>query len=389
MTLKQTPQFIGDQNRRLVLNKIRLHEPISRVALAQMTTLSKKTITLIVEQLVNDGLISNLGKSEALSGRHPQLLGLRPGARFAAGIVVEERYIEGMLIDLRGETYAHFKRKYNRSDGNSIYIQLEELFAEMKRHTPYSEDAYLGTGIGVTGVLFEEETVQTRLNHSIKGIRAAVERMTGKPVWIDNYVRLAIIAEQLRETSDPTANIIYLDIGEGAGGSAFINGFLYSGNRHTGMEIGHMKVVRDGEQCTCGSRGCLEAYINESALLGAYWNLKNKSGETQDTAQTITELMSRFDTEYEARSVLLKAAELIGLTISNLINLLAPDRIIIGGYFSQSPDQVLETILGVAKQNALHPLVERTDIVKARFGQSARAIGAAHLPLNQLFQFIK
>lgn len=387
--MKQTPQLIGDQNRMMVLNKIRMHEPISRVALAQLTTLSKKTITLIVEQLLNDGLISNQGKSEALSGRHPQLLGLRSGARLTAGLIIEEHYIEGILIDLRGETYAHSKRTYNINDEKSIYRELEEMLTEFKQHSSYSDEIYLGTGIGVTGVLFEEETVQTRLNHSVKGIRAVVERWTGKPVWIDNYVRLAIIAEQLREASSPDSTIIYLDIGEGAGGSALVNGYLYSGNRHTGMEIGHMKVVRDGELCSCGSRGCLEAYINESALLDAYHNLKNKSGTSVGQIHSISELMQRFDKEYEARSVLLKAAELIGLTIANLINLLAPDRIIIGGYFSQSPDQVMETILGVTKQNALHPLVEGTEIVKARFGQSARAIGAAHLPFNQLFQFIK
>lgn len=387
--MKQTPQLIGDQNRMLVMNKIRMHEPISRVALSQLTNLSKKTITLIVEQLSNDQLIAELGKSESSSGRHPQLLGLRPRARVAAGIVIEEHYIEGILIDIKGEIIIHLKLEYDMTDDKSIYKQLEELLGEIKKHVDFTDDAYLGTGLGVTGVLFGEETVQTRLSHSIRGIRAAIERITEKKVWIDNYVRLAIIAEQLKEPADHESNIIYLDIGEGAGGAAIINGFLYSGTNHTGMEIGHMKVVRDGEQCSCGSRGCLEAYIKESALLQSYWKLSNKSGKNTDTARTITELIARFDTEHEAKSVLLKAAELIGLTISNLINLFAPDRIIIGGYYALAPDQILDTIIDVARQNTLHPLVERTNIMKARYGQTGRAIGAACLPLNQLFQFIK
>jgi predicted NBD/HSP70 family sugar kinase len=387
MNVKRSAKAIGDLNRVTVLNQIRLNEPISRVELAGKTGLSKKTISLIVDHLSGERLIEEIGKSEVPSGRHRLQLGLRKGARFSAGLIFEQNYMEGIVTDIRGDIWAHEKKEYERAEEQSILRLVTELLDSLRNRAGFPGHDFIGTGFGITGVLHKGEILQTRFPVSVRKLQAAVGNMTAKPVFTDNYARLSLLAEQIRSHSGEQMNAVYLDVGEGVGGAVTLNGLLYGGSKFPGVEFGHMKVVKDGKPCYCGSCGCLESYINEATLVGDFNRLSGQrtGGRMQAPIRTLTELIYLSEHDSLAKGIIWKASEWLGLTIANIINIFAPDKVIIGGYFAKASEEVLEHITLIAKENALVSVAGHTEIAFAELGHSARTLGAAYLPFNELY----
>ncbi len=215
------------------------------------------------------------------------------------------------------------------------------------------------------------------------------EGLGGLPVFIENDVNLGTLGEFVLGAGRGYRNIVGIFVGTGIGGGIILDGKLWQGSHKTAGEIGHTVVLADGPVCGCGNRGCLEAVASRTAIERDIW-LGIKAGRES----SIREILKRDKRERLTSGVLAEAysahdplvAEVIGrvqfylgLCVANVINLIDPELVILGGGVVEALDEgFLEPIRRTAYQYTLNKLDARNiDIVPAKLGDDSVLLGAA------------
>jgi predicted NBD/HSP70 family sugar kinase len=175
-------------------------------------------------------------------------------------------------------------------------------------------------------------------------------------------------------------------LGIGVGAAVFTEGRLYRGWQSSAGEWGHTPIVVDGDACRCGSRGCLEAYVGESAILRR-WD-ERLGGDRLPAAADVSRMETMFamaETDDAARSVELDFARYLGAGLATLINLFNPQRIVLAGSVGlRLTPRMLAHVREAAGRYALRQPFESVEIVQGRLGDDAVALGAATLVVDGL-----
>ncbi len=246
-------------------------------------------------------------------------------------------------------------------------------------------------GIGIPGlVIYPEGIVQTCAN--LPGwdrvpLRARLQRRLGLPVLVDNDVNLMTLAEWRIGAGRGVKNLVCMTLGTGVGGGFVINGVLYRSRLGPSAEIGHVAVGEAGPRCSCGGRACLERYVGNRAILASVRSriaegVPSKIPElagyqlNRITPEMIDEACVRGDRL--ARQTWEEAGRKIGLVLSKVVNLLSPDRIVIGGGLAKAGHWLFDPIRETVRARAMRQ-VAGVPIVPAKLGSSAGLIGAALL----------
>jgi glucokinase len=212
-----------------------------------------------------------------------------------------------------------------------------------------------------------------------------IEKELDIPSFIDNDANNAGRGEFLFGSAKGMKNFVMITIGTGIGGAIFINGELYGGVNNYAGEVGHMLIVDNGKYCTCGNFGCWEAYGSATAMIrkakvmverGVDTRLK-KSYPDKIDARIIVEEAQKGDEV--AMEIVVETGKYVGIGIANLINILNPEAVLIGGGVSQAGDILLNEIKYYAKVNALPRAWEAARIVLAKLGNKAGILGSAAL----------
>lgn len=208
------------------------------------------------------------------------------------------------------------------------------------------------------------------------------------PVYIDNDGNCAALGEALRGAGKGTRNVVMVTLGTGVGGGLVIDGKLYTGSNNIAGEIGHMVIVVGGEQCNCGRRGCLERYCAATAMIrmanealdgsaeeSSLREVREQSGKL--TAKDICDARDAGDALSDR--IFDKYCDYLACGLANLINILQPDCIVIGGGVSGYGEKLLAPLR--EKTAAEHFKVgdKVTPIMAATLGNDAGLIGAAML----------
>lgn len=207
----------------------------------------------------------------------------------------------------------------------------------------------------------------------------------GIPCFVDNDANVACYGEFCHGAGRDVDSLCMLTLGTGVGGGIVLFGKLLRGIDGTAAEIGHMTVQRDGRLCGCGALGCLEAYASVTGMLrtaregldqGEASSLRDREadGETL-TGKMVSEEALKGDVF--ARWVVEETGTWIGIGVANLINLLNPEMIVLGGGMISAGDMLIDTVRATAKRNAFDVPAERAKIVVAELGNDAGVIGAA------------
>jgi len=204
-------------------------------------------------------------------------------------------------------------------------------------------------------------------------LRDILQEEFGKPVIVENDANAAAVAENLFGAGKGSLNMIYVTVSTGIGGGIIINGKLYNGARGTAGEVGHMIVKDMGNLCSCGARGCLEAMASGTAL----GKMGEKIFNRKIDAVEIEKLALSGDKR--AQELINIVAHYLGVGISNLVNILNPEVVVIGGGMSNLGNLLLEPVRRFVKDNALVIPAGNVKIVKAKFGKEAGIQGAIAL----------
>jgi glucokinase len=205
------------------------------------------------------------------------------------------------------------------------------------------------------------------------------------PTFIDNDANNAARGEYLFGNAKGRKNFIMITLGTGIGGAIFINGELYGGALNYAGEVGHMLIVVDGKQCTCGNFGCWEAYGSATAMVKKAKAMVERGYGTSlisyypDEISAKTIVKEAHDGDEIAQYVVEEAGKYIGIGIANMLNIFNPEACIIGGGVSQAGDFLLNVIKHYTKVYALPRAWECVEIFQAKLGNKAGILGSAAL----------
>ena len=216
-----------------------------------------------------------------------------------------------------------------------------------------------------------------------------LEKRLDVPVFLENDCKACMLGVYEQELKSKPRHVLGIFIGTGIGGAMIINGELYAGSSHTAGELGHMVIDVNGPKCSCGNKGCFEVFASRLALFRAIQAaVKNgeKSVLTEMLGDDLKDLRSgdirkairRGDKVVE--KIVEEAAEYIGIAIGNLVNILNPQVVVLGGGVMEAlSDEMMPAVVKSAKSQVLTGTLRNVDIIASKLGDNAGITGAAVL----------
>lgn len=313
--------------------------------------------------------------------------------RFAIGIDLGGTYTKLALVDKRGRLFHKATIStvaYNTREAllDSITDKIDKILKSVR----LTANDLLGIGIGVPGLVdFERGLIYYLTN--VPGwknvlLKKFLEKRLKAKVLIDNDVNLMALGEYRFGAGKGTKNLVCLTLGTGVGGGIILGGELYRGSSSVAGEIGHMPLKQDGLSCNCGSFGCLERYVGNRFIVdeiknkiraGKYTLIRKlvKGNLSLITPEVISCAAKRNDKL--AVDFWQEIGKRIGITLSGVINLLNPERVIIGGGLANAGQILFKSIRDTVDKRALPINKRAVKILKAKLGADAGIVGAAAL----------
>lgn len=299
------------------------------------------------------------------------------------GIDIGGTKIAVAAVSLQGEILARTEIETRAAEGAPrVIARLCDAIRSIQRN-----DELLGIGIGCTG------PVDPRTGHVMNpytlptwddvDIVSPLIDVFHTRVVLENDCDAAALGEHWVGGGRAANNFVYITVGTGFGAGLILNHKLYRGVGMVAGEVGHMTIEHNGVPCYCGSRGCLEMYTAGPAIAKAY---QNKTATQNVSAREVSERAQRGDAD--ARAVIEQTAYYLGIGIGNLITILAPDVIVLGGGVMQSFDLFYPTMRATITKNVALVPSQQVKIVPAALGQNAGAIGAAKALLEREQDFL-
>lgn len=381
---RSTPR---DINRRIALNLVREHQPISRADLARRMRIGRGVVTSLVKELLDEGAIYEGATADAPRGRRPMMLYVRTRDRLAIAIDVRFSRTYLMLGDFSGNQIAleSFETVYNPQE------LLEQLAMRIRRmiETHGAQGRCEGIGLVVPGMVDRQSgrvLNSPQLGWHDVDICDDLAERTGFPVHIENAPFACALAQMWlgQRGGDGLGDFVYVTVSDGVGAGVVVNGQIVRGHNHTAGEFGHVAVDPAGPQCLCGAQGCLEAYTSNLATVARYLGRDVASGGAREWMAsmplTITDLMARANSGDErAAAAIADTGRYLGRGLAVIINALNPSRIFIGGEITGAWDRIAPLIRAAVAERSLTAAAAATPIIPEPPGSYPRLRGATAL----------
>src|SRR5712664_1844214 len=378
-----------DINRHIALNLIREHQPISRADLARGMKMTRGVVSVLVQELIAQGLIYEGATGEAARGRKPTFLHIRTHDRMVVAVDVRFTRTYLMLCDFSGRELAI--ESYDTVF--SIPEFVKDLAARIRKLLKRQGQGFACEGIGLVVPGMVDQRTGKILNAPALGwrdvdIRTKLSGATGLSVHIENSGRASALAQLWLEGGEATGvhNFVYISVSDGVGLGIVVNGELLRGRDHIAGEFGHMPINLDGPRCMCGANGCWEAYTSNLATLSRYfgWNLSQLSPkhmkEMEKNSFTVLDLIARARTgDAKALSAIRASGRFLGLGLATIVNIINPDAIYLAGEITNAWDLIEETVRSAMIERTLTEAAARTPLRITPAQEYPRLRGAAAL----------
>ena len=382
---KVTQQQTKEHNRNLVLNTIINHNSISRAEVARTTGLTRTTVSDNVTELIEEGLVSEVGIGESLGGKSPILLSLVNDSRYLIGLDLTSSRFYGAVVNLRGEIRESVERPITDCKEEAALSQAYEI---LDRLVVSVFKPVIGIGIGTPGLVNTRGGVvvnAVNLEWNNLPLADLLEKRYHLPVFVLNDSQAAALGEyrygvrgQLSEE-----NLVVINVGKGIGAGVIIKGQLFQGDGGGAGEIGHVSIVQEGGlPCRCGNLGCLETVASAQAVVRDAQQLAGNSGYNSmlEHAATIT-----FDSVFQAFTmgdplavqVVMEAGRYLGLAVGSLVGTLNIAKIVLIGDMTCFGQPWLHTIQETFMKSALSKLAQATQVEIGHLGRNAVVLGAS------------
>lgn len=327
-------QILTERDRKTlaIIEAIRKGGAISRVQISKVTEQNLVTVSKYVSDLVNRGIVVEKGLDVSTGGRRPALVDLNAGACCAIGITAQPDRTLGVLLNLKAQVVARSRKPgvtvSGEKDLEAILPMVDDLIGQAR----VDREAVRGIGLSLPQVM----TAGRRLAY-----HDLITRLTQKPVLVERDLVLAALAEQWLSTDRMFKNVLYLHGTKG--GCLVVNGRIYRG---TGQLAGNLVLFRG------------------------------------DDVQRVERLLTA---PHPGADEVRWLAMTLGDTLAPLVNLLAPEAVVLGGGFDRLGASLLDQSAEAVKRGAIEEIGTQVSLVPARLGEEAPAIGAAGAMLTEAF----
>jgi predicted NBD/HSP70 family sugar kinase len=371
-----TVSDVRQRNRREALRTIILAGQTSRAELAKETDLSIGSVTNLVTELVAEGLVIEAGVVASRGGRPVTLLAPNPSGAYFLGADVGERGVAVELFDLSmTRVDREFRGGHEGENLQGITADLQGAVEALHERNHDAWERMVGIGLGLPGVVEPDVGGGQILYAQSLGWPAVAisELVPGDiPVYAENGAKTLAKAEMWNGAANGIDEALVVLLGRGVGLGIVSNGELSHGYMSSAGEWGHLKIVRNGKQCRCGGRGCVEAYLGADAILDT-WRESGGVFEADRAGDTT------------AVAVVQDLVETLGSALGGLVNLTNPRRVIIGGWVGLRLMETLAArIESATRAESLNRPGSQFEMVACRFGGDTVALGAAMMPLGAL-----
>ncbi|MEC0227090.1 ROK family transcriptional regulator [Paenibacillus alba] len=381
--MKQTGDLnlVKKINKSIVLHHIRTDSPISRARIAEITGLTKATVSSLVNELMESSLVDEIGVGESSGGRKPMMLLFNGTAGYAIGVDLGVHDILAVLTDLTGKVVREKRVMHDNNSAEEVIEQLKTIIRELISSAPESVYGIIGIGIGVPGICDEDGNLlfAPNLGWENVSLQKQMEETFNIPVVIDNEANAGAVGEKQFGAGKDTANLVYISIGIGIGAGIIIKGELYRGATGFSGEIGHISIQHDGPKCRCGSLGCWELYASEHALL-------EQARREFGGAVTLDMLLGRAEAgEAEAIALFERLGYYLGVGVVNIINGYNPEFIILGGRLAGAEKWLMKPLLQLLEKRSLSHLRKLPKVEFSQLSDRSTVLGAASFAVAKFF----
>lgn len=331
---------IRKQNRSMILENIICNEPISRAMLSKRTNMNKATVSEIIKELLETGLIEEIGEGSSTSagGRKPTMLRLNKEAGLSISIDLGANYIAVALFYINGTILYERITRDVAIDKRNVVTYVLQAIKEVEQIKVSSVYGITAMTLAVHGITFNEKIIFTSYyDLDEMDLHAEISALVPYPVYIENEANLTALAESTFTSNH--RNLICLSVHSGIGVGVINNGELYSGINGMAGEIGHSILVPDGEPCRCGNHGCLEQYCSEASILKQYADKTGDEGVTADILQK-----AYYQGNEVAHELTDKMSKYLAIGINNIVMFYSPEIVYINSPIIRRIPEMIEKI---------------------------------------------
>jgi N-acetylglucosamine repressor len=397
--------FVKTHNQQAILMSLLYEDSISRAELAKRTSLSSATVTNIISELIEMGVVAEAAPPDTSQsprgvGRPRRKLKLVPNARFAVGVHIGIGLFRIVITNLRAEIIHNCIVNFDLAALPEIVLaDIAENINTLIQENKIERQRIIGIGVGASGLVNHETGINVlapRLGWKHVNISQFIIDKLNFPTHVDNNVRAMAIGEAYFGSGRNAQVLAFVYGRTGIGAGFVVNGQIFRGSGAGAGEIGHTIMIPDGGlPCRCGHSGCLETLITEPVIVRHAHEIASEHPES-----LLAKLLNQNDADlrpidaiFEAarqgdeytKNMLAKRIRYLGIALANLVDVINPEMILLGGMFAEGQDIIRPIAQQVMQEFAFSGLGDKVTLQPTSFGWRAGAIGAASLALMDFF----
>lgn len=388
---KHKKTITGDQvlvreiNKSLIFEAIRAHAPISRASLGKLLGLVKGTVSSLVTDLIEQNLVYEVGLGESSGGRKPVMLMFnhQAGSVIAADVRADSIYVA--LTDLNGTLLTRQMSILTKCDIDTVFKQLKKMLKALMKAAQPSPYGIIGAGIGFPGLVSDagEVLFSPTLRWENVPLAHNLEQMLDIPVSVYNESRAGAVGEMRLGYGRGASDMVYISIGPGVGTGVIMNNELYKGCHGLAGEAGHMLVQGPDGIVKWQQLASVSSLLRRAQAIPAIQEEVNADKRQRLDLPFLIKLAKQ--AHPDVLRLFTEIGQAIGLGVVNLMHVLNPALIIIGGEMAQAETWLEKPLREFVEQYAMPRYIERTRIHFSSLGNNATLYGAASMTIDKMF----
>lgn len=386
--------------KKAVYDRIAMQDDISKAEIMNEFQMTSSSLTRLLEEMTNEGWIMESGFGQSTGGRRPILYRINANFRYIFGLDISRIYSVLGLYDMRMQPLAMVRWSMDESMTPKILVQhVQQQVEQMLSQQGIAHELVIGMGVGAVGPLSREQgKILNPLYFAAPGwkdvpLRHWLEEATGLSVTLENGANTALTGEHWMVRDEHIQHMLYVHVGTGLRSAMMSNGHVVHGAVDMEGSIGQMIIQTDGPRLHgAGNYGALEAFASVQALEQQV-RARSKMGRSvwdgqvavKPEAINFTTLVQSLETGNDyIKEIFAQSAAYMGIGLANLINILHPEKIILGGVLINSHDLFYNTAIAVAEQNIYYSNSYRPVFSKGLLEENAVATGAAVMVWHEM-----
>jgi predicted NBD/HSP70 family sugar kinase len=377
---KASRQLVKSLNRELVINELKEFPKQSRADLSKRTKLSKPAVSEIVKELIEEGLVIEIGLGPSSGGKKPILLEYNSKANYVLGVLVEDDKIFITVGDMNGELVDITQLTFTPpTEGSMIVSLIENGVRKILNSQKIKIDKVLGMTVGISGISVDPNQkidYSPSIDWGDINLKDMLSKKLDMQIIIENDVNLMTIGEYYKGSGFNIPNLVYLFIGNGIGSGIIINGQFYKGSHTAAGEIGYMFI--GNESNFRQNMGIFEATYGR---FGISEMLKQEYLEFKQD-DSLIQVMQAHDHNLKIKEILNEVIKEWAKAAVNIISILDPEMVILSGELAYMNEESFNLFKSIVEKY----VPKLPDLKITKLGSKAGLYGAVHLALNHFKQ---